>query len=60
MSKKSVNSDPQPYVVGTHMNRLVETIHMSTHNIGFEEEIRKLSLRKIALSVSRAIIYHQV
>ena len=28
----------KPYVVGTHWNRLCETILMSTHNIGFGRE----------------------
>ena len=30
------------YVVGAHQNRLGEAILMSTHNIGFYEEISKI------------------
>ena len=30
------------YVVGTHSKRLVEAILMSTHNIGFKEEMSKI------------------
>ena len=30
------------YVVGAHWNRLGEAIQMSTHNIGFYEEISKI------------------
>ena len=28
----------KPYVVGTHLNRVNETIQMSTHNIEFRAE----------------------
>ena len=30
------------YVVGAHSNRLAETILMSTHNIGFYEDLTKI------------------
>ena len=30
------------YVVGTHQNRLAEVILMSTHNIGFYEDLTKI------------------
>jgi len=30
---------PEPYIVGTHLNRLNETIPMSAHNIDFCVEL---------------------
>ena len=33
-----------PYFVDAHLNRLAKVILISTHNIGFYEELSKLSL----------------
>ena len=42
----------KPYIVGTHWNRLVKTIPMSTHNIGFGWEIKDLDCHHSLLSVA--------
>ena len=44
----------KPYVVGTQKKHLTETILLSTHNIGFECQIRILEHEIFALS--RAVI----
>jgi len=38
------------YVVGTHWNSLIETIQMSTNNIGFRQIIRQLAVHHPLLS----------
>ena len=43
------------YVVSAHQNRLVEAILMSTHNIGFYE-----NLTKIIFQLSSIIIKHNL
>ena len=39
-----------PYVLGTQKNRLIETVLLSTHNICFGREIRKLNFRYTLLT----------
>ena len=43
----------ETYVVGTQKNRLIETILLSTHKIGLEDQIRILEHAKH--SISRAL-----
>lgn len=33
------------YVVGAHLNRLVKAIQLSTHNMGFFEELTKINVK---------------
>ena len=44
------------YVVGVHYNRLAEAILMSTHNIGFYEELTKISLNYHQISSNTHLI----
>ena len=43
------------YVVGTQKYRLTEMIHLSTHNIGFGDQIR--IKENVKHSLSRALVY---
>ena len=46
----------QTYVVGTHLKRLVEALLMSTHNICFHGEIRKILCGYSLLSVAMHLL----
>ena len=46
--------------MGTQMNRLIETIHLSTHNIGFGLEIKKLAFGKLTLTGALQYYVHNV
>ena len=50
------NDSTKPYVVGTQKNRLTETILLSTHNIGFQGQIRIWGCE--ILFLSGALILH--
>ena len=47
------------YVVGTHLNCLIEMVQMSTHNICFHWKIRKIILQLSAI-YSSYLVYWQV
>ena len=36
------NFSSKPYVVTPHLNRLVETVQMRGHNIGFQADLTKI------------------
>ena len=44
------------YIVGAHKNRLGEPILMSTHNIGFYEEISKI-ISELSLNIIKYALY---
>ena len=44
------------HFVGAHLNRLGEAILMSTHNIGFYEEINKI-IQKLSLNIIKYAPY---
>ena len=41
----------QTHVLGAQKNRLIETVHLSTHNICFGQEIRKIFFDYSLLSI---------
>ena len=46
------SASPKTYVVGTHLKRLTEALLMSTHNICFCREVRKILYGYPLLSVA--------
>ena len=46
----------QPYDMGTHYNRLTETIVMSNHSIGFRWEIKDLAIINHLLPNRRVVL----
>ena len=54
-ARRTLLSDRRSYVLGAQKNRLIEAVLLSTHNICFGSEIRKLFFRYTLLTKVLAI-----